>query len=433
MKTRLPMLLLVLFVSLSGKINAQITIDGCITCDTDWLSIGAKLNSNAGFGAAHDVQEILYYPDVANDILFLSVKSQIDAGTANGLGIWIDFTEKAGVPAGTDLGFAGGPHYMDGDGGSNLNFQADFEVDYMLAINPGNTGPTGNMFVDIADLTNSNATEFMGFTSIGIPGATLNNGGVFTASSVSFAFNNSDPADNGFEIAIPYSELGISTAGDFRIFAFIVSSTGFFSDVTVPGDISTGNPGFGTNFNTAGTGPFNAGQTALSIEYQYFEARLEDQSVELNWSVETNATNGQFDILRSRDLDVWEPIGQSAQKTSQEYSYTDQRPIPGLNYYRIRWQAPDGSQYHSEIRSIKMNTNADVVLFPNPVADQLQVQTRLADPQIRIVDGLGRILVNQPLIQQQVDVSGLGAGFYLVEVLDASNNLIHRQKILIKE
>ncbi|MEO1434712.1 MAG: T9SS type A sorting domain-containing protein [Bacteroidota bacterium] len=430
MKTKLLIHLFVLLPFLSGKLTAQITIDGCITCDTDWLSIGAKLNANAGFGVAHDVQEILYYPDVTNDILYLAVKSQIESNTTNGLGIWIDFTEKSGVPAGTDLGFAGGPHYMDGDGGSFLDFQADFEVDYMLAINPGNTGPTGNMFVDIADLTNSNATEFMGFTSIGTPAATLNNGGVFTASTVSFAFNNGDPSANGFEIAIPYSELGISTAGDFRISAFIVSSTGFFSDITVPGDIAAGNPGFSTNFNTVGTGPFNAGQAALSIEYNYFETRLSNKIANLIWSAETGQINGHFDVLRSRDLENWTTIGQVDQKASLAYSFEDRQPLAGLNYYRLRWRAQDGSNKLSEIRSVKMDIKGDVAIFPNPVQDQLQIQTRIDHPQVRIIDGFGRTILIQPIAQQEIDLSGLSSGFYLIEVLDEQNNLIHREKLL---
>ena len=77
-----------------------------------------------------------------------------------------------------------------------------------------------------------------------------------------------------------------------------------------------------------------------------------------------------------------------------------------------------------------MNADEVVSIFPNPVQGQLQIQTRLNNVQIRIIDGLGRTVLNQPIAQQQVDLSGLGNGFYLIEVLDEQNNLIHREKLL---
>jgi hypothetical protein len=60
-----------------------------------------------------------------------------------------------------------------------------------------------------------------------------------------FPFNNGGGIDQGMEIAFDYSALGISTGQCMEAFTMIVSTTAFFSDVTVPGNLTGGiNPGF---------------------------------------------------------------------------------------------------------------------------------------------------------------------------------------------
>lgn len=241
---------------------AQPTVDGNLS-DTQYITIAAKQNSNAGFGSAIDVSKIVYYPDDANSKLYLGIIGKLDTGTDNGIGIWLGFSQVSGTIAGNDLGFNGAGHYMDGQGGgSNDNFKGDFEVDYMLAMNPGN-GATA-VFYDAAKL-NGTLTQFLGQSDQSGTATNSINSDIFSTGSMSLAFNNGGGASEGFEMSIPYSELGVTSAGTITAFAFVVSATGFFSDVTVPGTVTGGNPGFNTDFNAlASTGNhFNSANFAL--------------------------------------------------------------------------------------------------------------------------------------------------------------------------
>ena len=64
---------------------AQPVVNGDLS-DADYVVIGNKLNSNAGFGGSIDVSQILYYPDDAAGILYLGFEGRLNTGSNDGLG-----------------------------------------------------------------------------------------------------------------------------------------------------------------------------------------------------------------------------------------------------------------------------------------------------------------------------------------------------------
>ncbi|MEL6719868.1 MAG: hypothetical protein AAFP82_14240, partial [Bacteroidota bacterium] len=143
-------LFLICCLSLS---QAQPTVDGDLS-DGDYSSIATKQNSNAGFGSDIDVQEIVYFADNTNSRLYIGVKGKLNTSNDDGIGLFLNFTGVTGVAAGTPLGFPGAGHFMDGEGGvSNDDFKADFEVDYMFAVNASGGS---NAFLDAARLVGGN-------------------------------------------------------------------------------------------------------------------------------------------------------------------------------------------------------------------------------------------------------------------------------------
>jgi len=265
----------ILFFFSIGLLQAQPTVDGDLS-DTDYVTMATKQNSNASFGSNIDVIEIVYYADDGNQTLFFGIKGKLDTGTDNAIGFWWNFSNQTGASSGDELGFDGAGHYMDGEsGGTNDNFKADFEVDYMFAMNPGN-GST-SVFYDAASKIGGNTSNFLGQSDQSGNQSTNSNsdGTLFTKDAITFAFNNGGSANQGFEMSIPYSELGITSLETFEAFAFIVSNSGFFSNVTVPGDLTgTDQPGFNADFTLADVngdgstdaGPFNSGPQTVGGE-----------------------------------------------------------------------------------------------------------------------------------------------------------------------
>ena len=172
---------------------------------------------------------------------------------------------------------------------------ADFEVDYMFAIYSDGTPNT--IIVDASTFIWDNPLNIQHIGSTnqsGVSGFGPSSDGVFSERSLQFAFQSSTGAESrkGIEIRIPLSEINASPSDVFQVFATMVSSTAYFSDVSIPGNITPGNIGFNPNYNTnqrhddcgcpnpgatIGTGPYHTdwntitgiGEQTLSIPTNY--------------------------------------------------------------------------------------------------------------------------------------------------------------------
>ncbi len=452
MKIVIHSVVLVLIFAVSTLI-AQPTINGDLT-DVEYVSIATKQNSNAGFGGNIDVTQIVYHPDFINSILYLGVKGKLDTGSDNGLGVFINISgtgSPVGAASGTDLGFNGAGHYMDGEGGgTNDNFKADFEVDYMFAFNPGN-GNT-NVYWDASSLVGGTTAEYQGTCDQSGTAATNSNaaGVIFTQNSITFAYNNSGGADNGLEISIPFSQLGASVAMDINAFAFIVSSSGFFSDVTVPGNVTGGNPGFNTDFLTLSGGPYNSGNQALPVELTSFNASADGKVVTLRWQTATELNNYGFEIQRKHNNEEWMEIGfvegAGNSEATQNYSYIDNTVFSGIYSYRLKQIDAGGSFKYSTVIEVDAgNIPEGFVLeqnYPNPFNPSTTIKFALAETQnaeLKIYDVLGNevatlfngIADGGKVYEAVFNAVSLSSGIYFYR-LETKNKVENRKMLLLK-
>ncbi len=343
MRKAVTILFLSLFCS-TALLQAQITVDGDLS-ESAYKTIGTKQNSNAGFGSSIDVSRIVYYADNTNNALYIGVVGKLNTANDDGIGIWLNITSQTGAAAGTVLGIAGGGHYIDGDNGTNLNYKADFEVDYQFAFNPGNG--TTNVYFDAAENIGTASTQYFGQTDQSGTSATAPSAdGIFTANSITWAFNNGGGTNTGVEIRIPYSELGASSSDFIEVFAFVVSSTAWFSDVTVPGNVTTGNPGQNVDFGALSGGPYHTtlADGSLPVELVSFSAEAGNEKVTLTWQTASELNNQGFVLLRStqkegpfEEIDSYEYNAQlrGAGTTSNttDYAYTDRYLVNGTTYW----------------------------------------------------------------------------------------------------
>lgn len=456
MKNVLTIIFSVIIV-VSSLTIAQPTINGDLS-DAQYISIATKQNSNAGFGGSIDVNEIVYYPDFANSILYLGIKSKLDTGNDNGLGVFLNISgtgSPTGVAPGTELGFDGAGHYMDGEsGGTNDNFKADFEVDYMFAFNPG--GGNTTVFWDASKLIGGNTAEYQGSCDQSGTATTNSNagGGIFSQNSVTFAYNNSGGANNGLEISIPFSELGASTVMNVNAFAFIVSSSGFFSDVTVPGNVTGGNPGFNADFSTLSGSPYNSGNQALPVELTLFSSAVNGNVVTLYWETATELNNFGFEVERAlfstTPVEKWEKIGfvegSGNSSSPKEYSFTDENLSSGVYAYRLKQIDHDGSFEYSEIVEVDVtNIPNGFVLdqnYPNPFNPSTTIRFAIAETELvelKVFDPLGNevatlfngIADGGRIYEAVFDAANYSSGIYFYR-LETKEKVESRKMLLIK-
>ncbi|MCX7875095.1 MAG: T9SS type A sorting domain-containing protein [Melioribacteraceae bacterium] len=142
----------------------------------------------------------------------------------------------------------------------------------------------------------------------------------------------------------------------------------------------------------------------LPVELISFLAILNNNSVTLEWSTETEVNNFGFDIERSVILspsknDTWQKIGfvkgNGNSNSPKHYSFVDQNPIGGKLKYRLKQIDSDGSFSYSNEIEVDVNIPKVFVLeqnYPNPFNPSTLIswQSPIASHQtLKIYDVLG--------------------------------------------
>lgn len=406
------------------------TVDGNLS-DPQYITIGTKQNSNSGFGSAIDVSKIVYFADVNNQHLYIGVVGKLNTASSDGIGLWLNFSEVTGTPAGTNLGpVPSAGHYMEADSG---RFRAGFEVDYMFALNPGTSAT--NAYLNSLKRVGGNVASYLG--NCGQSGSSTigpSSSGAFGANSVVFAFNNSGLANLGLELRIPFSELGVSAAGTLQAFAFVVSSTAYFSDVTVPGAASGGNLAWSPNFNTLPGGPYFTSGTTLPVQLASFTASSQPSgSILLRWQTVSELNNYGFYVQRKlAGEDIFGDIpnsfipGGGTTVEPRSYSFVDAEPPAGSLVYRLRQVDLDGTVHYSPeiIATVITGVNdegipAEFALqqnYPNPFNPATTIRYALPEKsrtELTLFNSLGQTVMTLVDTEQE-------AGYYEVK-LDGAN------------
>ncbi|MFK7773826.1 MAG: T9SS type A sorting domain-containing protein [Saprospiraceae bacterium] len=186
--------------------------------------------------------------------------------------------------------------------------------------------------------------------------------------------------------------------------------------------------------------------TLLPVELTSFNGNQRGNDVLLNWQTASEQNNKKFMIEKTSNLENFEAIGEvqgSGTTTEREdYSFEDNTPKNGINYYRLKQIDFDGQFEYSKVISINFKgKNGEAgEFYPNPSQSGLVSldYTSQNDEEITIsvFDITGKLIVNH--IQQVLsgdnnmnfDFSDLNTGIYIVKIGDIRNP-IHR-KLIIK-
>ena len=195
-------------------------------------------------------------------------------------------------------------------------------------------------------------------------------------------------------------------------------------------------------FASAGNGP-----SPLPVELLNFQAeRYGDKHVLCSWETATEINNDHFEIEAARDrggILVFEKIGlvMGAGTTSQiqGYSFIDEHPQPGKNYYRLRQVDYDGTAGYSKMVVVQFNSGKKFDLLaasPNPFKSNpvLFLQTESGGPLvIQVENSLGQIILKKEVVLSRGSSSlvldlpaELSSGLYFVRTVFDDEQQVNR-------
>lgn len=234
---------------------------------------------------------------------------------------------------------------------------------------------------------------------------------------------------------------------------FVNPGTGTIGLNTVAGyKLNTGSPAIASGFivsnnggldyfgNTVATalapnrGFFEGVGVVLSIRLLNFNVAKQNNTAQLTWVTAFEQNSSHFDIERSVDGRNFTKIGQVLASVNSSdikwYAFKDMVPVTGVNYYRLKLVDIDLKFEYSEIRTLKIDVDNAVTVFPNPATQVINV--KLASPvtsnvSLVIYDAAGKkmrslVCANLPIIT--INIEDLLEGVYIIQLVDTNLNNI---------
>jgi hypothetical protein len=167
---------------------------------------------------------------------------------------------------------------------------------------------------------------------------------------------------------------------------------------------------------------------SLPIELSKFRVQIApNTSTLLSFTTATEKNNAYFAIERSSDGRAFTQIGEvkgaGTSLVQQDYTYTDEKPLRGINFYRLKQVDFDGQFTYSPVVSVVFGKVGNVVLYPTPTTSTMNVRLEEAfqtEANWQVIDLMGRVVTEGIFPAEQTDmqipVGTLSEGNYVLRV-----------------
>ena len=142
----------------------------------------------------------------------------------------------------------------------------------------------------------------------------------------------------------------------------------------------------------------------LPVKLVYFKAQSAGASLQLTWATSSEKNFHYFQVERASEDLIFNAIGMVEAKgssTSTAYAFTDEKPLNGKNYYRLKMIDLDEIFEYSPVVTATGKSSSTVNVYPNPVTDKqftIELNDVMDTPaQVTVLDGSGTEVLRAPL------------------------------------
>ena len=178
----------------------------------------------------------------------------------------------------------------------------------------------------------------------------------------------------------------------------------------------------------------------LPVTLETFYGENRDLTNTLFWTTASENNSALFIVEKMGEDGKFVPIGEiTAAGNSTElmqYTFVDDMPSSGNNYYRLNQMDLNGNTKYSDIINVTVETPDQVVIYPNPFQENINIDiinSNLSNLySVQIFDLSANLLVNAELSStntNKLNLSNLNSGTYLMRVF-SDKNLIYSSVII---
>ncbi|MBL7931359.1 MAG: T9SS type A sorting domain-containing protein [Bacteroidia bacterium] len=213
------------------------------------------------------------------------------------------------------------------------------------------------------------------------------------------------------------------------------------------GGVSCSGCSSGVN-GSVGSGTVNSGVVQsspgpLPIELIDFTAKLTAENyVQLEWKVAIEQNSEAYIIERMTEDGEVKNIAEIKTRGSfNSYSYLDEKPNKGINYYRLKTRESNGeydTKFWVEIDVSK--EYQDIEIYPNPVEEEKQLHVRAKGMSFgkgayEIINSKAEKIIHHEFsnisyqTEMEIGLESLSAGFYILK-FELNNKVLHKKFII---
>ena len=159
--------------------------------------------------------------------------------------------------------------------------------------------------------------------------------------------------------------------------------------------------------------------------------------IELKWITQGEINIRGFKIMRSSDGTTFTQIGfvnaAGLSGNGTSYTYTDEYPLPGKDFYRLEVQELTGDVSFSDVRLVTLDGYADMIISPNPVKETMNLQTsgEIKNATLQIFGSNGQLLFTRIISGNgniAIRIGDLPPGIYIAKI--TGRDLIRQLKFV---
>ncbi|WP_183906794.1 choice-of-anchor Q domain-containing protein [Rufibacter immobilis] len=172
----------------------------------------------------------------------------------------------------------------------------------------------------------------------------------------------------------------------------------------------------------------------LPVKLIQFTAQVQGGRTKLTWQTAAEINSKEFILYRSTDgrqfVEMCRIPAAGNTSAKQDYSYWDETPEPGVNYYRLEQEDYDGSRERFSIKAVLHTSTEDrLVLFPNPAGETVKARFRAGRyGRAELSDVRGRVLQRINIAPNagsvDLEIGGHAAGTYILRLYGEEGVLI---------
>ncbi len=172
----------------------------------------------------------------------------------------------------------------------------------------------------------------------------------------------------------------------------------------------------------------------LPVTLESFEAKISGTTSDLRWATVKEENNIGFDIERSQNGATFKSVGfvpSKAEKGNSSdkllYTYIDNNPLSGNNFYRLKQTDLDGKTSYSSVKVLNFAKSGAIGFYPNPAHNTVTVYGNDDITNI-ILSNLTGQTIQAPVAYSStsavINVNSLNPGIYFAKVILANGNNI---------